>query len=157
MEAIVSAFECHHGRAARRAGLVLIIALGNLRGIRESGHGLLDRPTASSSSSAAPSSPAAGPPRRRPEHLRHRAQSLDVHVEASLTQFLILRAFAQGCTALTGVEAISNGVSAFKRESLPRRHHDGGHGPHHLGALFLGTLLATISATHLSTATKEAI
>ncbi|HLN61986.1 MAG TPA: APC family permease [Symbiobacteriaceae bacterium] len=30
-----------------------------------------------------------------------------------LTTFLILRAFASGCTALTGVEAISNGVPAF--------------------------------------------
>lgn len=29
--------------------------------------------------------------------------------------FLILKAFAAGCTALTGVEAISNGVPAFKR------------------------------------------
>jgi amino acid transporter len=32
----------------------------------------------------------------------------------SLTLFLILRAFAAGCTALTGVEAISNGIPAFK-------------------------------------------
>jgi amino acid transporter len=32
-----------------------------------------------------------------------------------LSIFLILRAFAAGCTALTGVEAISNGVPAFKR------------------------------------------
>jgi len=31
-----------------------------------------------------------------------------------LTVFLILRAFAGGCTALTGVEAISNGITAFK-------------------------------------------
>jgi len=31
-----------------------------------------------------------------------------------LTWFLVLRAFASGCTALTGVEAISNGVPAFK-------------------------------------------
>jgi amino acid transporter len=31
-----------------------------------------------------------------------------------LTTFLILRTFATGCTALTGVEAISNGVPAFK-------------------------------------------
>jgi amino acid transporter len=31
-----------------------------------------------------------------------------------LTLFLILRAFASGCTALTGVEAISNGIPAFK-------------------------------------------
>jgi len=29
--------------------------------------------------------------------------------------FLVLRAFASGCTALTGIEAISNGVPAFKR------------------------------------------
>ncbi|MER5389420.1 APC family permease [Saccharopolyspora sp. NPDC002686] len=29
--------------------------------------------------------------------------------------FLLLRAFASGCTALTGVEAISNGVPAFQR------------------------------------------
>ncbi len=31
-----------------------------------------------------------------------------------ITLFLLLRAFASGCTALTGVEAISNGVTAFK-------------------------------------------
>ena len=31
-----------------------------------------------------------------------------------LTIFLVLRAFAGGCTALTGVEAISNGITAFK-------------------------------------------
>src|SRR3954453_17431556 len=30
-----------------------------------------------------------------------------------LTVFLVLRAFASGCTALTGVEAVSNGVPAF--------------------------------------------
>ncbi len=32
----------------------------------------------------------------------------------AVTLFLILRAFASGCTALTGVEAISNGITAFK-------------------------------------------
>ncbi|MGE5676014.1 MAG: APC family permease [Mycobacterium leprae] len=32
----------------------------------------------------------------------------------SMTTFLWLRAFASGCTALTGIEAISNGVQAFK-------------------------------------------
>ncbi|MCD6290517.1 MAG: APC family permease [Anaerolineae bacterium] len=31
-----------------------------------------------------------------------------------LTLFLLLRAFSSGCTALTGIEAISNGVMAFK-------------------------------------------
>lgn len=33
---------------------------------------------------------------------------------ADLTLFLVLKAFASGCAALTGVEAISNGVQAFK-------------------------------------------
>ncbi len=31
-----------------------------------------------------------------------------------LTAFLVLRAFSAGCTALTGIEAISNGVPAFR-------------------------------------------
>ncbi|MFO1463696.1 MAG: APC family permease [bacterium] len=35
-------------------------------------------------------------------------------VSHALTYFLILRAFSSGCAALTGVEAISNGVPAFK-------------------------------------------
>jgi amino acid transporter len=33
----------------------------------------------------------------------------------ALTLFVILRAFASGCTALTGVEAISNGIPAFRK------------------------------------------
>ena len=33
---------------------------------------------------------------------------------AGLTLFLLLRAFSSGCAALTGVEAISNGVPAFR-------------------------------------------
>jgi hypothetical protein len=34
---------------------------------------------------------------------------------APLTVFLLLRAFTSGCTAMTGTEAISNGVSAFEK------------------------------------------
>jgi amino acid transporter len=37
------------------------------------------------------------------------------HGTQALTLFLILRAFASGCTALTGVEAISNGIPAFQK------------------------------------------
>lgn len=37
------------------------------------------------------------------------------HATGVLAAFLILRAFAQGCTALTGVEAISNGVQVFQK------------------------------------------
>ncbi|MCU0514021.1 MAG: APC family permease, partial [Anaerolineae bacterium] len=44
-----------------------------------------------------------------------------IHVEhmESLTLFLFLRAFSSGCTALTGIEAISNGITAFKE---PKSH-----------------------------------
>jgi amino acid transporter len=34
--------------------------------------------------------------------------------QARLTTFLLLTAFANGCTAMTGVEAVSNGVPAFR-------------------------------------------
>jgi amino acid transporter len=37
-----------------------------------------------------------------------------VHVGGLFTLLLVLRAFSSGCTALTGVEAISNGVPAFR-------------------------------------------
>ena len=40
-------------------------------------------------------------------------------VVAPLTLFLLLRAFSSGCAALTGIEAISNGITAFKE---PRSH-----------------------------------
>ncbi|MCL4876393.1 MAG: APC family permease [Anaerolineae bacterium] len=43
-----------------------------------------------------------------------------VHYGTSgLTLFLLLRAFSSGCTALTGIEAISNGITAFRQ---PRSH-----------------------------------
>ena len=45
-----------------------------------------------------------------------------IHQEDSLGQaglvLLLLRAFASGCSALTGVEAISNGVQAFRRPKI---------------------------------------
>ena len=44
-----------------------------------------------------------------------RAEPRQVPAVESLTLFLLLRAFSSGCTALTGVETISNGVTAFKR------------------------------------------
>ena len=36
--------------------------------------------------------------------------------------WLLLRSFASGCTAMTGVEAVSNGVSAFKPPAVRRAH-----------------------------------
>ncbi len=38
-----------------------------------------------------------------------------VQANESLTIFLVLKSFAAGCSAMTGVEAISNGVPAFKK------------------------------------------
>lgn len=38
----------------------------------------------------------------------------EVEAAQGLSLFLILHAFSSGCTALTGVEAISNGITAFK-------------------------------------------
>jgi amino acid transporter len=40
--------------------------------------------------------------------------SAEVEAARGVTLFLILHAFSSGCTALTGVEAISNGITAFK-------------------------------------------
>lgn len=39
-------------------------------------------------------------------------------VEAPLTWWLLLRAFANGCTAMTGIEAVSNGVPFFRPPSV---------------------------------------
>jgi amino acid transporter len=36
------------------------------------------------------------------------------HAAGILVVVLVLRAFASGCTALTGVEAVSNGIPAFR-------------------------------------------
>lgn len=48
-----------------------------------------------------------------PVHVVHE----DIETGKTLTLFLILRAFSSGCTALTGIEAVSNGVKAFKEPS----------------------------------------
>jgi amino acid transporter len=44
----------------------------------------------------------------------HEQLTRTVHVGGVFTVMLVLRSFASGCTALTGVEAISNGVPSFR-------------------------------------------
>lgn len=63
----------------------------------------------------------------------------------AVTLWLLLRAFASGCTAMTGVEAVSNGMSAFRDPPVTYGHRT-------LGAivLILGVLLAGIA--YLATA-----
>src|SRR5690349_7254060 len=61
-----------------------------------------------------------------------------------LSVFLILKAFAAGCSAMTGVEAISNGVPAFKKPETRNASTTLTWMALILGTLFIGiTLLAT--------------
>ncbi|WP_269859111.1 APC family permease [Streptomyces sp. RPT161] len=58
-----------------------------------------------------------------------------VHASESLGLLLLLKAFSSGCSALTGVEAIANGVPAFREPRVKRAQHT---------ELMLGTLLAVM-------------
>lgn len=90
---------------------IVLLVLANLRGIRDSGT-IFAAPTylfilaigvliAGGFLKLVLSGPgSAGPP--------------PAHAVEGLGFFLVLKAFSSGCTALTGVEAISNGVPAFK-------------------------------------------
>jgi amino acid transporter len=100
---------------------VVLLAWGNLRGIREAGR-IFAVPTYVYVASVAAMvaigiwrATAGGLP---PIHYSP-AEQAQLHgagqAVGAVTLFLVLRAFASGTTALTGVEAISNGVSAFRR------------------------------------------
>lgn len=102
-------------RAALAVGLVLVIMLVNLRGVRESGRAF-----------AVPTyfflammllTLGAGMARYLLGSLGSVVDPPPLHAleaVAGVTPFLILHAFSSGTTALTGVEAISNGIPAFK-------------------------------------------
>ncbi|GAC1356473.1 MAG: APC family permease [Ktedonobacteraceae bacterium] len=59
--------------------------------------------------------------------------------------FLILRAFASGCSAMTGVEAISNGVPAFKKPETKNARTTLTWMAIILGTLFVGIMLLTLT------------
>ena len=95
-------------------GCIVLITIVNLRGVKESG-AIFAAPTylfvismlaciaigiARLITTGAPPHPTEVVGLSQPTH--------------TLTLFLILQAFSAGCTALTGVEAISNGVPAFR-------------------------------------------
>jgi amino acid transporter len=93
-------------------GAITLIAVGNLRGLRESGRlfalpsylfigGLLALLAVGFTRYASGGAPEAAA----------RAAAEPV---AAVTAFLILRAFASGAVALTGIEAVADGVTAFK-------------------------------------------
>ena len=118
-------------RVAIDVGFVALLTAMNLRGVRESGRafavptylfiaGVLvdDRHRAGPDGVRhAPVAESAGSAGRTPS---------TVGLTGLALVLLALRAFSSGCTALTGVEAISNGVPAFRPpKSEQRRPHDG--------------------------------
>jgi amino acid transporter len=98
---------------------ITLIALANLRGVRESG-ALFAAPTYAflisflfmigyglfSYYTYGGAAPIPGP---------EEIKTAEGYKLQPLTLFLLLGAFSNGCTALTGIEAISNGVPAFKK------------------------------------------
>ena len=110
--AIASAFpELWPYRVEIALGLLVIITVANLRGLRETGT-LMAIPVyffliAYLSMLAIGLAKAIG---GGPIPIESTAPD----AIATLTPFLILHTFAAGCTALTGIEAISNGVPVFK-------------------------------------------
>ncbi len=112
--ALTSAFpQWHVNRVEMALGFVLVLMLGNLRGIRESGR-IFAIPTyvfvVSLLGLIAVGAWRALSGTIHPIVAVHPIQP----VGDTLTLFLLLTAFSNGCTAMTGVEAVSNGVPAFR-------------------------------------------
>lgn len=99
-------------RVALCVGAIALLAIANLRGVRESGR-LFALPTyafiagfvALVAAGLGRYLAGAASPVPAPE---------PVVATAPLTGFLVLRAFAAGAVALTGIEAVADGVTAFK-------------------------------------------
>jgi amino acid transporter len=94
-------------------GLVLLVTLANLRGVKEAGT-LFAIPTYGFVAIVAVTLIVgfarcmSGCPVAATAHLH-------IQAEVGISAFLLLRAFSSGATALTGVEAIADGVPAFRR------------------------------------------
>jgi amino acid transporter len=115
---ITSAVQSLQGHeVALSVGIVLVIMVLNLRGIRESGTAFAI-PTYAFIAGVAVLI-AVGFTKLFIGH-KLVAESAGLHVvhpahySGFVLVFLLLRSFASGCTALTGVEAISNGVPSFR-------------------------------------------
>src|SRR6266852_3476572 len=76
----------------------------------------------------------------------------------ALTIFLVLKSFAAGCSAMTGVEAISNGVPAFKKPEARNARITLTWMAVILGTLFIGiTLLATSYGVEANAASNPTV
>jgi len=81
-----------------------------------------------------------------------------VQATESLTLFLVLKSFAAGCSAMTGVEAISNGVPAFKKPEARNARATLTWMAVILGTLFIGiTLLATSFGVEANVASNPTV
>jgi amino acid transporter len=116
--AVTSAIpDLHDLRVPMGVAVVALITLGNLRGVRESGT-IFAAPTyffllmMGAMILTGLAKVVLG---QTPGSLLHEAPPQEqVFATQGLTVWLVLRAFSSGCAALTGTEAISNGVPAFK-------------------------------------------
>ena len=110
-------FFAEHG-VALTIGLIVLLTVLNLRGVKESGT-LFAIPTYAFIFSIAIMVIWAGFQLSQGIELKAESADWTIKAEQSLTGlaliFLFARAFSSGCTALTGVEAISNGVPAFRK------------------------------------------
>ena len=115
---IASAFPTLHSHTVPLSlGFIALLAIMNLRGVKEAGRAF-SIPTYGFVASVAVLLLTAGIKTLLGQPVR--AESADLVVQTrdiagTATLLLVLRAFASGCTALTGVEAISNGVPFFRR------------------------------------------
>jgi len=94
--------------------LVIVVTLVNLRGVRESGT-IFSLPTYLFIGSALLLIVVGCVKSFLVAHHPFVGQFQLVAATEPLSLFLILKSFAAGCSAMTGVEAISNGIPAFKR------------------------------------------
>jgi amino acid transporter len=99
-------------------GFVVLLTVMNLRGVKESGKAFAV-PTYGFLLGIYAMFAVAAYRLLSGEHLQAPTAGLPIYPEHSYVGlaviFLAMRAFASGCTALTGVEAISNGVPAFQK------------------------------------------
>jgi len=109
--------EVHDLRVPMGVAVVALITLGNLRGVRESGT-IFAAPTyffLLMMGAMILTGIAKVMLGETPGSLLHEAPPQEqVVATQGLSLWLIFRAFSSGCAALTGTEAISNGVPAFK-------------------------------------------
>lgn len=112
--AITSAMPSWHvNRVEVGLGLIAVLMIGNLRGIRESGR-IFSVPTYVFIFSIL-GLLGVGAWQALSGHVSPIEPTDALPIGASpLTAFLLLTAFSNGCTAMTGIEAVSNGVPAFR-------------------------------------------